>query len=312
MNHNGTFWLPISGSTMAPQVDSLFNFILYISIFFFLLITIGTTYFVWKYRQQGALRKTSGVAHNTTLELVWTIIPSIILIIIFIWGFNIFLKLTIVPKDALQIKLTGQKWFWSFAYPNGATTVNELVVPVNKPVGMLMTSKDVIHSFFIPAFRIKYDVLPNRYTQTWFEATQIGEYQIFCAEYCGTKHSEMLAKVKVVSAVDYQKWLDNAGAGVGGNPAEAGAKLYQSKACFTCHSIDGNKAIGPTFKGLFGRSEQFTDGSKGVADENYLRESILIPAKKVVMGYQPVMPPYQGVLKDAEVDALIEYIKSLK
>lgn len=312
-SQNSNLGLPPAASTVAHEVDSLYGFTLYTSIFFFLLITIGTLYFAFKYRRRGKAGLTYGVDHNLALEIVWTAIPSLILLFVFVWGFKLYLKMAIVPKDAMQIKVTGQKWFWSFDYPNGATTVNELVVPIGKPVHLLMSSKDVIHSFFVPAFRNKFDVVPNRYTQMWFEPTQTGEFHMFCTEYCGTKHSEMVGKVKVMQSAEYEAWLQNAGNANTSMPLkDLGAKLYTDKACFTCHSIDGSKVIGPTFKGAFGRTEKFADGSQVKVDENYIRESVLTPQKRIVEGYQPVMPTYQGVLKDREIDALIEYIKSLK
>jgi cytochrome c oxidase subunit 2 len=220
----------------------------------------------------------------------------------------------IAPKDALEIKVTGQKWFWVFDYPNGANSMNDLVVPVGKPVKLLMSSQDVIHSFFVPDFRVKMDVLPNRYTITWFEALNEGEYEIFCTEYCGKGHSEMLGKVKVLSEEDYAKWLSSAAADIpeGASLEEVGAKLYTSKACVTCHSLDGTPGVAPSFLNKFGSQEQLTNGTNILVDENYVRESILNPQAKVVLGFQPVMPTYQGVLTDRQIDALIAYLKTLK
>jgi cytochrome c oxidase subunit 2 len=268
---------------------------------------------VVKYRRRGEDTLTTGVAHNTTLEVLWTVIPTVLVMVIFVWGFKSFIKFYVAPKDALEVKVTGQKWFWSFDYPAGANTVNELTVPVGKPIKLLMSSKDVLHSFYVPNFRIKRDVLPNRYQVAWFEATQVGEYQIFCTEYCGKGHSEMLGKVKVVSETDFNKWLESSsGMGEGLSLEEFGAQLYKSKACVTCHTLDGKKLVGPSFLGLFGRQEAMTDGQRFVADENYIRESILDPRAHIVNGYDPVMPTYQGILKDRQIDALIAYIKTLK
>jgi cytochrome c oxidase subunit 2 len=219
----------------------------------------------------------------------------------------------IVPKDALEIKVTGQKWFWQFEYPNGAKSTNELYVPVGKPVQLMMSSQDVIHSFYVPNFRVKMDVLPNRYSITWFEATKEGEFDLFCAEYCGTSHSRMLGKVFVQSEAQYANWLEeNNLAGEGLSLLEYGEKLYKSKACFTCHSIDGNPLTGPTFKNAFGKKERMQSGRTMTVDENYIRESILKPQANVVEGFQPVMPTYSGILNEREVDALVTYIKSLK
>ena len=313
MDPNGSLIFPSQVSTIAPEVDALFDFILYLSIIFCILIVGGTFYFVWKYRKKGEDTFTKDLSHNNTLEVLWTVIPTILVFIVFVWGFKSYMKMTVPPDTSMEVKVTGQKWFWTFNYPEEATTTNELVVPVDQPVKLLMSSTDVIHSFFVPNFRTKMDVLPNRYTQLWFEATETGEYNLFCTEYCGKGHSEMIGKVKVLSRADYDSWLAGAGnAGANMKPEEFGAKLYKDKACFTCHSIDGSPLVGPSFKGIFGRTEKMTDGSEATADENYLRESILEPQAKVVQGYQPIMPTYQGVLKDDEIDALIAYFKTLK
>lgn len=313
MNPNGSLFFPAQSSTLAPEVDGLFNFILYLSIIFFILVVGGTFYFAWKYRKKGKDDFTQDLSHNNTLEVLWTVIPTILVFIIFVWGFKTYLKMNVPPDNSMEIKVTGQKWFWTFNYPEGATTTNELVVPVHQPVRLLLSSRDVIHSFFVPNFRMKMDVVPNRYTETWFEATEPGEYNLFCTEYCGKGHSEMIGKVKVLSASEYKNWLASAAnAGADMKPEELGAKLYKDKACFTCHTIDGNPLVGPTFKGVFGRTEKLTNGQTIKVDENYIRESVLEPQAKVVDGFQPVMPTYQGVLKDKEIDALIAYFKTLK
>jgi len=307
--------LPPPGSTFAQEVDPLFNFLTIASIIFFLLVLSGVIVFSVKYRRRkskAAGETTGGPSHNTLLELSWMIIPLILVIIVFFWGFKGFLTMSIVPKDAIEIKVTAQKWFWSFDYPEGLSTVNEIVVPVGQPVKLIMSSKDVIHSFFVPAFRMKRDVLPNRYTIAWFEATQLGEFELFCAEYCGTKHSEMVGKVKVVTDREFKDWLESSSSlGEGMTPAEFGAKLYVSKACATCHSVDGSRGNGPTFLGVYGSETKFSNSSPVIADENYIRESILNPRAKIVIGYQPIMPTYQGLLRDEELDALIAYMKTL-
>jgi cytochrome c oxidase subunit 2 len=307
-------YLPSSSSTMSAEVDALFNFIFYTASIFFAIVLFSSVYFVLKYRRRQQNGLTSGLAHNTKLEIVWTVIPTILVFIVFIWGFRSYLRLHVAPRDALEIKVTGQKWFWTFDYPGGANSLNELYVPVGKPVKLLMSSQDVIHSFYVPDFRIKMDVLPNRYTITWFEATRTGDFQIFCTEYCGKGHSEMLGKVKVVPDSAYTAWLERSSNDLpeGISLSDAGAQLYQSKACITCHTVDGTAGIAPSFKGRLGKVEQMTNGQEVLVDENYLRESILNPQAKVVKGFQPVMPTFQGVLKDRQIDALITYIKSLQ
>lgn len=313
MDTTGTLFLPPGGSTMAGDVDAVFNLILYVGIFFFVLVVGLAAFFVIKYRRREAPGFTSGRDHNLTLELLWTIVPSIIVIIFFVVGFRMFLKLNIVPGDAMEIKVTAQRWMWAFDYPQGANSINELIVPVHTPVKVLLSSNDVIHSFYIPAFRVKMDVLPNRYTTTWFEATRTGEFDLQCAEYCGKGHSEMLAKVKVVEPEEYTAWLEKATAFDESVPLEEhGREFYKSKACFTCHTIDGTGSVGPTFKGLFGHEVILSDGSRITVNENYIRESILEPRAKIVMGFNPVMPTYQGRIKDREIDALIAFIKSQK
>lgn len=312
MDPNGTLIFPSQSSTVAGEVDALFYFVLYLSIFFFILVTGGSFYFAWRYKKRGKQEFTPGVAHHTGLEIFWTVVPTILVFIIFVWGFKSYLTMNIPPSDAMEIKVTGQKWFWTFQYEEGATTTNELVVPVNKPVNLLMSSTDVIHSFFVPNFRVKMDVIPNRYTTLWFEATETGTFDLFCTEYCGKGHSDMIGTVKVVSEAEYKNWLASSSGGSDLPPAEWGAELYKSKACFTCHTTDGAASVGPTFKGIYGRAEEMTDGTDITVDENYLRESILEPHKKVVAGFQPVMPTYQGVLKNDEIDALIAYMKTLK
>jgi cytochrome c oxidase subunit 2 len=315
MDTTGSLLLPQGGSTIAGDVDKIFYFIVYASIVIFGIVLFGIIYFSIKYRLRGAESEdtTTGIAYNVKLEILWSVIPTILVIIVFIWGFNVYMKMNIVPRDAMEIKVNAQKWFWSFDYPEGLNSVNELVVPVNKPVKLLMSSKDVIHSFFVPDFRLKMDVLPNRYTLAWFQAKNTGNYNIFCAEYCGDRHSQMLGKVRVVSQNEFDEWLaSGTKLGEGMTPVEYGESLFRSKACHTCHNIDGTSAVGPHLNGIFGKIVVFENGDQLTVDENYIRESILDPQARIVAGYQPVMPTFQGTLNSKQVDALIAYIKSLK
>lgn len=314
MDTTSTLWLPPQGSTLAGEVDPLFNFILWASTIMLLLVLALMVGFVWRYRRRKA---DPGIVtapiHNTPLELTWTLLPTLLVVVIFVWGFKTFVAMHVPPKDAFEIKVTGQKWFWSFDYPNGANTVNELVVPSGKAVKLLMSSKDVIHGFFVPDFRVKMDVLPNRYTILWFEAPNVGEHNLFCTQYCGKGHSEMLAKVKVLGEREFSQWLEaGAGGGEGMSPAEYGAKLYKSKACVTCHTIDGSKLVGPSFKGVFGTTATLAKGGTMPVDENFVRTHILNPKSLTIQGYDPVMPTYQGILNDKQLDALVAFIKSLK
>ena len=315
MDTTGTLFLPPGSSSISGEFDALFNFLVYASIVFLAIVVFGIIFFSIRYRhqRQTAAGLTPGIAHNTKLEIIWSVIPAILVFIVFFWGFKVFMKMNIVPKDAMEIKVTGQKWFWTFDYPEGINTVNELVVPVNKPVKLLMSSRDVIHSFFVPDFRVKMDVLPNRYSITWFEATRPGEHDLFCTEFCGDGHSEMIGKVRVVSEREYAAWLEEGSSGGEGMTLEEyGRKLYVSKACNTCHSIENKNLVGPAFNELYGQTRVFTSGEKLVADENYIRESILEPQAKIVAGFDPVMPTYQGLMKDREIDAIIAYLKTLK
>lgn len=314
MDTTGTFWMPQGASSIAGEVDALFYFIFWASVFFFLLVVGLSIYFILKYRRrEGREEATSHVDYNIKLEIIWTVIPIILVVIVFFWGFKTYMKMQIVPKDAIEIKVTGRQWMWLFDYPNGSNSINELVVPVDQPVKLTMSSEDVIHSFYIPQFRIKQDVLPSRYTITWFEATKTGEYDLYCAEFCGKGHSEMLATVKVVSEDQYAAFLEGAGMeGGAGMPLEqVGKQVYSSRACNTCHSIDGSSNVGPTFKNAYGHEVELADGSTITVDENYIRESILEPKAKVVKGFQPVMPTFQGLVSERQIDGVIAYLKSL-
>lgn len=312
MDTSKTFWLPEKASTFVTTVDPAFDLFLYISIFFFGLICILITVFTVKYlRRRPDQLATAQITHNLTLELSWTIIPLIIVMGLFFLGIKGYLHMRVAPAGYMQVNVKGQKWSWSFEYPSGAIN-DTLVVPVNTPIKLAMTSRDVLHSFFIPAFRTKADVLPNRWHSLWFQATRTGVFPVQCTQYCGTNHSYMLTAVKVLEPEAYDEWLANASdPGKGKTPAEFGAILYQKRGCNACHSIDGTKAVGPTWKGVYGKSEATSAGNVTV-DDAYLKESMLTPQAKVVTGFQPVMPTFQGVLSDREVGAIIEYIKTLK
>jgi len=306
----GGFWLPAKSSTVAARVDFVWDFILWISVFFFVLITVLMAVFLVRYRGRRGRGVDSTVDHNTALELTWTIIPTLIVVAIFWFGFEAYLDMATPPTNAFQVNVTGQKWKWLFTYPNGHVD-EELHVPVGTDVVLTMTSEDVIHSFYVPAFRTKKDVVPGRYTKLWFNAKAPGEYQVFCTEYCGTDHSKMLAKVVVHEPGGYETWMADA-SNIHGKytPVEAGEILYKRFGCNACHSLDGANGIGPTWKGAFGKQEVMRDGTRVDVDENYIRESILEPQAKVVAGYDPVMPTYKGRLKDQDLTAIIEFIKS--
>lgn len=308
----GTFWFPSSSSSVAPMVDDLFYLILWISVVFFVLIVGVMTYFVLKYRRREGMIPEHSAHHNTTLEVTWSVIPGLILVVIFYQGFTGYLDMRTPPPDAYEIQVIAKKWSWAFRYPNGHIDT-ELHLPVDTPIQFRLQSDDVIHSFFVPAFRVKMDCVPGRYTQTWVKATEVGEYVLYCAEYCGTRHSDMLAKVVVHEAGEFDKWLSDASDFLNRmSPEDAGKLLYQRRGCIQCHSIDGSAKQGPTFKGTYGTEQPLTNGEKIVVDDNYIRESILNPMAKIRAGYRPVMPTFQGQLKDPEIDAIIAYMKSLK
>ena len=309
---NNSFYMPPQASTAAAHIDWIFDLILWISIFFFVLIVALMVLFIVKYRVKDPNAEGPRIYHNTPLEIAWTAIPLAIVIVIFWIGFKGYMDLAIPPANAYEIQVTGQKWKWLFTYPNGY--VDEILhVPSDRPVSLLMTSSDVIHSMYIPAFRTKMDVMPGRYTKIWFAATEPGNYPLFCAEYCGTNHSAMISEVQVHAPGEFEIWLEGASDWISTMPPEAaGEKLFTMLGCQQCHSATGTAGIGPTFAGLFGAERAFRDGSTRIADENYLRESILEPQRQIVAGFEPVMPTYQGRLGDDGIAALIAYIKSLQ
>ncbi|MDA0944753.1 MAG: cytochrome c oxidase subunit II [bacterium] len=310
----GSLFFSKPATAIAGQVDSLFTFILWVSILLFLLVFGAAAVFVYKYRSKGntVIPKQQWI-HDNRFELLWTVVPFILVMIVFVWGFKDFFLLRVSPSYSYEISVTGKKWFWVFDYPDtGKTVMNDLVVPVNQPIKLIMASEDVLHSFYIPNMRIKRDVIPNRYTTLTFTADRVGEFTIFCTEYCGDGHSAMLANLKVVSKDDFEEWKQTGGASDDMPLADLGKKLYADKMCNTCHSLDGSPMSGPSWKGLYQANRELSDGSVVVADENYLRESIVYPKARVVAGYQPVMPAYAGLLSDREISALIEYIKEIK
>jgi cytochrome c oxidase subunit 2 len=310
----GSFWLPPPESTTAGAVDWLFYFILWISVFFFALIVALMVAFVIRYRRRPGVEPGQSRSHNLLLEATWSIIPLILVMVIFFFGFEGYMKMRAVPAGSYEIGVVARKWSWSFEYPDG-TVVPDLHVPVDRAVRLRMRSEDVIHSLFIPAFRVKMDVVPGRYNTTWFEAKTPGDYTLFCAEYCGDQHSGMLATVVVHEPGDFEAWLEGKATEFEGlTPPEKGRETIRRKGgCLSCHSVDGTAKQGPSFQGLFGTERKFTNAPAQVADENYIRESILEPNAKIRAGYEGViMNSYKGLLTDEEIDWIIEYIKTLK
>jgi cytochrome c oxidase subunit 2 len=299
---------PEQASTFAGQVDALYFFLVGISLFFSLLIAGLVFYFAVKYRRRSEHDPIPKPATGgTTLEIVWSVIPLLISMVIFVWGASVFFKINRPPDDALEIYVVAKQWMWKVQHRDGQREINELHIPIGRAVRLRMTSEDVIHSFYVPAFRTKQDVLPGRYTTTWFQPTKPGKYHLFCAEYCGTKHSGMIGWVYVMDPPEYQSWLSG-GSGEG-SLASRGAKLFQDLACTNCHKSDGS-GRGPVLEGLFGKTIELEGGEKITVEEAYLRESILRPQAKIALGFQPIMPTFQGLVTEDQLLQLIEYIKS--
>ena len=311
-----SFWLPPPESPTADTVDSVFKLILVISAFFFLLIVGLMVFFVIRYRRREGVEPGESTSHNTALEVTWTVIPIGVVLVIFYVGFDGYMDLRTPPSNAYEIRVSAKKWSWLFSYSNGYVS-DRLHVPVDTPIRLTMTSEDVIHSLFVPAFRIKMDLVPGKYTTAWFRARNAGEFDLYCTEYCGTGHSDMLTKVVVHASGTFDEWLEEESNLLARMPpAEAGAEFYKRYGCAGCHSTDGSAKSGggPSFKGIYGQTRQFSNASPGVVDDNYIRESILEPMKKIVEGYPGRMPTYKPQLGDRpeEISAIIEFIKSLE
>jgi cytochrome c oxidase subunit 2 len=315
---------PEQASTIAPRVDALYFYLLGIGGFFSLLIFTLVIYFAIKYRRRSEEEPPPPQMRDVMwLEVVWIVIPLVLALIAFFWGANVYYAMARPPQDALEIFVVGRQWMWKFQHPDGQREINELHVPLGRPVRLTLASEDVIHSFYVPAFRVKHDAVPGRYTSVWFEPTKVGRFHLFCAEYCGTQHSGMIGQIIVLEPEQYEAWLSGelgtppgVAAAPGairvpeGSPASTGLKLFQDLGCHTCHRMD-RQGIGPVLVGIFGRQVKLQNGQTVTADENYLRESILNPQAKITAGFQPLMPPFQGRVNEEQVMQLIAYIKAL-
>jgi cytochrome c oxidase subunit 2 len=324
----GGFWMPVQASDFAVKVDALYDFILWLSVFFFFLLIGLTVYFMWKYRQRSPNQRTSALAHSFKLEFAWSAIPTVLLIVIFAWGFQDFQALSTTPADALRLNVEAGKWNWSISYPEldrecspdtpagKFTQETHFYLPVNRPFTVRMKSRDVLHSFWIPAFRVKRDVLPNRYTGYTVTPIKTGTFPVFCAEYCGQAHSRMTGWVTVLSEEEWDTEFVNNKAVCNLDPKapDYKPKLF-GKHCGSCHTVEegGGIKVGPNLFGLHNKQEKLADGTTITADDNYLRESILYPEKKIVAGFEGQnMTAFRGRLSDDEITALIDYIQSLK
>jgi cytochrome c oxidase subunit 2 len=306
--------MPEQASSFAPDYDLLFWATTALTILFTVLVFAMIVVLAAKYRRGAKADRTNPIDHNTFLELSWSVIPLFLALIMFAWAAWKFVETRTPPKDAMEVFVIGKQWMWHVQHENGVRENNTLTVPVNKPVKLTMISQDVIHSFFIPQFRIKQDVVPGRYTSQWFLPTKIGTYNLFCTEYCGTSHSEMGGYVRVLSESDYARWLANGGDNpVTNSPSmvDLGRDIWNKNACGTCHGVQ-DSSRGPSLYGLIGRSRKFTDGSSTTVDRAYIRESLYDPYHKIVQGYENTMPAYtREQITEDQVVQLFEYIRSL-
>ena len=299
---------PEQASGFAGRVDNLYFFIIAVTGFFAVLVVTLVIVFAAKYRRRHEAQVGAPVHGALALELTWTVIPFILAMVMFAWGASVYFALAKPPSNAMEIYTVGKRWMWKFQHVTGQREINELHVPAGQPVKLVIGSEDVIHSVYVPAFRVKMDAVPGRTTTLWFDAKKPGRYHLFCAEYCGMKHSGMIGTVIVMEPAAFQAWL--AGGPASGNMLEAGQKLFTDLACVTCHR-DDSTGRGPTLRGVFGSTVKLQTGGTLRADENYLRESIVNPQAKIVDGYQPLMPTFQGLVSEEQLMQLIAYVKSL-
>lgn len=299
---------PEQASSFARDVDALYGFLWALTIVIGTLLTLLIFYFAVKYRRRTPDHIPRPVRASHRLEAIWVFVPFVVAMGIFVWSAMIYYRMYRPPEEAIDIYVVAKQWMWKFQHLDGHREINELHVPVGRKVKLTMTTEDVIHSFFVPAFRVKMDVVPGKYSTVWFEPTKAGRYHLFCTEYCGTSHSGMIGWVDVMEAPEYQAWLS--GAAAGGSLAAAGGKLFEQLACNTCHKSDGT-GRGPALEGVYGKPVQLAAGQKIDADEAYLRESITNPKAKVVAGYEAIMPTFQGQVSEEQLLQLLAYIRSL-
>ena len=299
---------PEQASVFAKDVDALYFFLLSTCALFAIGVSIAVIWLGIKYHKTHDGQIGARIEGNLPLELLWSVIPTIIAMFMFGWGASVYYHLRRPPDEALHIYAVGKQWMWKFQHLEGQREINELHLPAGQPVKVTISSEDVLHSYFIPEFRVKADVVPGRYNVLWFTATKPGTYKLFCAEYCGTKHSGMIGSVIAMEPENFQNWL--AGGAASESPVAAGEKLFQDLACSTCHTNDA-QARGPVLTNLFGQQVQLQNGGTALADEAYIRESIVSPQAKVVAGFQPIMPTFQGLVSEEQLLQLIAYVKSL-
>jgi cytochrome c oxidase subunit 2 len=306
---SGTPLFPEAASSIAPRVDALYFFLVGLAAFFSLLIAGLIVFYAVRYKRRQPHEVGTAIQGGLVLEVTWTVVPLLITMVIFVWGASVFFAMARPPDESLNIYVVAKQWMWKFQHLDGQREINELHVPLGRAVKLTMTSEDVIHDFFVPAFRTKADVVPGRYTTVWFQPTKPGRFRLFCAEYCGTKHSGMTGEVVVMEPTEYQTWLT--GGAPEGSLAEAGAALFASLACNSCHRLDA-QGRGPVLEGLFGSTVSLLGGQTATVDEAYVREAILNPAVRIREDYQPIMPTFQGLVTEEQLLELVEYVKSLQ
>ena len=305
-------WIPLvpdSASTFSWKVDALYFYLSGVTLFFALLISAVLIFFVIRYRRRTPYEIPRPIAGSHKLETLWTIIPFLIAMTMFGWGAQIYFQQYKPPANAIEVYVVGKQWMWKLQHATGQREINQLHIPVGRKIKLIMTSEDVIHDFFVPAFRTKMDVVPGKYTTMWFEATKPGTYHLFCAEYCGMNHSGMTGSIVVMEPREFDNWLSgNAGSGT---PAAQGQQLFQSLGCASCHGANGEGGRGPTLAGVFGKKTQLQTGESALVDEGYVRESILNPQAKLVAGFGAIMPTFQGQVTEDQLMQLTAFIKSL-
>jgi cytochrome c oxidase subunit 2 len=299
---------PPQASTGSPEVDQLVIVLTLVSLFFLIVIFLPIIFFSVKYRHGSAADRSNPRSGSFWMESGWTIGPIILSLGIFAWGAMAYLRIERKPANAIEVQVVGKQWMWKIQHAEGKREINELHIPVDRTVALTMTSQDVIHSFFVPAFRVKQDVVPGKYTGEWFKPTRTGEYHIFCSQYCGTQHSGMIGRVVVMEPIAYEQWLKS------GEPTEsivlAGQKLFHDRGCSGCHAAN-SQFHAPLLEGLYRNSVPLADGTMVRADDQYLRDSILLPAKQISAGYENIMPSFAGHLSEEEIMQLIAYLKAI-
>ncbi len=299
---------PAQASTLAPMTDALTLYLLIVSGVMTVLIAGLILYLSIRYRRRPGNEVATQIEGSNRLEVAWTVTPLAFLMVMYAWGANIYFYAYTPPPDALEVWGVGKQWMWKWQHLSGQREINDLHVPVGRPVRVRLTSQDVIHSFYVPAFRVKQDAIPGRYTEVWFEATQAGTFHLFCAEYCGTLHSGMIGSVIAMEPAAFEQWL---GGGATVSPAQRGEQLFQDLGCNTCHR-DDSLARCPDLAGLFGRTVRLQTGQTLTADAAYIRESILDPGARIVAGYENIMPTFKGQVSEEQVLDLIAYIQALR